>query len=74
MSIKRRSYLVNLNRVFIFALTLTGLLMDGYQASDLPCTFALIVWLWLPYCTRIEAKILKHISAIRDHSVHASLR
>ncbi len=71
MSIKQRSYLVNLNRVLIFALTLTGLLMDGYQASDLPCALALIVWLWLPYCTRIEANILKHIGAIRSHHVAA---
>lgn len=67
MSSKQRNYLVNLNRVLIFTLTLVSLIMDGYQVSDLPCTFALIVWLWLPHCTRIEAKILKYISAIHDH-------
>ena len=50
--------LVNLNRVLIFTLTLTGLLMDGLQSADLPCTLALLVWLWLPLCTRLEANLL----------------
>jgi hypothetical protein len=36
MNARQRSLLVNLNRLFIFALSLTGLLMDGYQVSDLP--------------------------------------
>jgi len=55
MNAGQRSVLVNVNRGLIFALTFTGLLMDGYQGSDLLCTFALIVWLWMPLCTRIEA-------------------
>ena len=62
MSSKQQSYLANINRVLIFALTLTGLLMDGYQAADVPCTLALIVWLWLPVCTRVEAKLIQSVS------------
>jgi len=58
MTTKQRSILVNFNRVLIFALTLTGLLMDGYQHSDLPVTLALGIWLWLAVCTRMEANLL----------------
>lgn len=72
MNAKRRSFLVNLNRVMIFTLTLTGLLMDGLQRADLPCTFALVVWLWLPLCTRMEANVLRWIDNKRDHPVLAT--
>jgi hypothetical protein len=49
---------MNLNRVLIVVLTLGGLLMDGLQLADLFCTVALFVWLWLPLCTRLEARLL----------------
>lgn len=58
MSVKQHNLLVNFNRVLIFILSLTGLLMDGYQHADLPVTLALLAWLWLALCTRLEAKIL----------------
>ena len=58
MSKKQRNLLTNFNRVLILALVLTGLIMDGYQRSDIPATLALLVWLWLALCTRVEAKIL----------------
>lgn len=64
MSSKQRSFLSNMNRVFIFALTVAGLLMDGYQSADILCTFALVVWLWLPHCIKFEAKALKYISTV----------
>ena len=64
MSRKQRSYLSNVNRMIIFSLTVAGLLMDGFQSSDIPCTIALIVWLWLPTCTRIEAKAINFINTI----------
>ena len=59
MNARQRSFLVNLNRVLILALTLSGLLMDGLQFADLTCTVALVVWLWLPLCTRVEAHLLR---------------
>ena len=62
MSQKQRDYLSNMNRMIIFSLTVTGLLMDGLQPSDIPCTIALIVWLWLPLCIRIEAKAINFIN------------
>jgi hypothetical protein len=63
MNAKRRNRLININRVLIFVLTLSGLLMDGLQLADLPCTLALFVWLWLPLCTRLEAHLLHWIDA-----------
>jgi hypothetical protein len=68
MNARQRSLLMNLNRVLIVVLTLGGLLMDGFQIADLLCTVALLVWLWLPLCTRLEARLLywvngKHGSA-----------
>ena len=62
MSHKQRGYLSNLNRMIIFSLTVAGLLMDGFHSSDIPCTIALIVWLCLPLCTRIEAKAISFIN------------
>lgn len=59
---KQRNLLLNLNRLFIFALTLTGLLMAGLQASDLPVTLALMAWLWLALWTRMEARLLNWVS------------
>ena len=64
MSRKQRSYLSNVNRMIIFSLTIAGLLMDGFQSSDIPCSIALIVWLWLPTCIRIEAKAIDFFSTI----------
>ena len=71
MTTKQRSFLVNFNRVLILALTLTGLLMDGYQHSDLPVTLALGIWLWLAVCTRMEAKILNRV---RHHPASSRTR
>ena len=65
MSTKQHSLLVNLNRVLIFALSLSGLLMDGLQFADLPCAAALFVWLWLPLCTRVEARALRWMGGNR---------
>lgn len=58
MSMKQHKLLANVNRALIFVLSLTGLLMDGYQHADLPVTVALLAWLWLVACTRMEARIL----------------
>ncbi len=58
MNARQRSHLMNLNRVLIITLTLGGLLMDGLQFADLLCTVALFVWLWMPQCTRLEARLL----------------
>ncbi len=66
MSNKQRSLLTNFNRSVIFALTLLGLLMDGYQSADLPSTLGLVVWLWLPYCARLEANLLARVNAGRS--------
>jgi len=73
MNARQRSFLLNLNRALIFALTLTGLLMDGFQHSDLPCTVALLVWLWLPLCTRIEASLMAWLGHTRSHVVSAKM-
>lgn len=70
MNTRQRSFLVNLNRVLILALTSMGLLMDGLQRSDLPCTIALLVWLWLPLCTRVESKLLEWAGRRRGQPGH----
>jgi hypothetical protein len=65
MNARQRSLLINLNRVLIVVLTLGGLLMDGLQPADLLCTVALFVWLWLPLCTRLEARLLHWVDGRR---------
>ena len=65
MNARLRNRLINLNRVLILVLTLVGLLMDGLQISDLLCTLALIVWLWLPLCTRLEVHLASSFKNFR---------
>ncbi len=77
MNARQRSLLINLNRVLIFALTLSGLLMDDLQFADLPSTVALFVWLWLPLCTRVESHLLRWAGgkrgSVRSPTVSSSL-
>jgi len=68
MNARQRSFLINLNRALILVLTLAGLLMDGVQLSDLPVSVALLVWLWLPLCTRIEASLMRRLSSKGGHA------
>jgi len=65
MNARQRRFLVNMNRVLIFVLTASGLLTDGLQLADLACTVALLVWLWLPLCARLEARLLRWTSGWR---------
>lgn len=69
MNARQRSCLVNINRLLIFALSVGGLLTDGLQLADLSCSMALIVWLWMPVCTRLETRLLHWIDAR-----HAAIR
>jgi len=65
MEPRQPSRLVKLNRGLIFVLSMTGLLMDGYQNADVPFSIALIVWLWLPVCTRVEVVTLNRVRPSR---------
>lgn len=58
MTSRQHQHLMSMNRVLIFGLTVSSLLLDGPQIADLLCTLALFVWLWLPQCTRIEGQLL----------------
>lgn len=77
MNARQRSRLINTNRGLIFALTFSGMLMDGLQLADLPCTLALFVWLWMPLCTRLEAQLVRwasgKYSSVRTPKVSPSL-
>ena len=73
MNTRQRCVLVNLNRLLILALSVTGLLMDGLQFSDLPCSVALLVWLWLPQCARIEASLLSRVDGRRGRAGSAKV-
>lgn len=66
MNARQRSRLNNLDRVLIFALTLGGLLMDGVQLADPLCPLGLLVWLWMPWCTRLEVHLLLRIDNKHD--------
>ena len=47
------------NRLLIAALSFIGLLLDGYQLSDLFFGFSIILWVWLPELDALEEHILK---------------
>lgn len=61
MSYKQRCQLTHVNRIAIFALSLVGLWMDGTQPSDFIFSATIVLWLWLPQCTRLEARLLEKI-------------
>ena len=61
---KRISLLNHVNRGLIFALTGVGLLMDGYDRADALCTLAVVVWLWMPLATRLEARLLHRAAGV----------
>jgi len=73
MNTKRHRFLINLNRALIFVLTLLGLLMDGIQLADVPCSIALLVWLWLPLCTRMEEKLMRWVGSKGGHIESANV-
>lgn len=58
---RQHNRMINVNRGLIFALTLGGMMMDGLQLADLFCTLALLLWLWLPLCTRLEIRLLHRV-------------
>lgn len=66
MNARQNSRLINLNRMLIFILTVMGLLLDGLQLADLLGTAALFVWLWMPLCARLEARLLHRIDSRRS--------
>jgi len=58
MNTVQRCRLANLNRILIGTMTIASQLMDGVQVADLLCAVALILWLWLPLCSRAEIHLL----------------
>jgi hypothetical protein len=65
MNITQHHRLTSANRVLIFTLTLGGMLMDDIRLADLPCSVALFMWLWLPLCIRLEARLLRWLGENR---------
>ena len=62
MSKQAKHRLHNTNRIIIATLTIVGLLMDGYQLSDLIFGLSVIIWLWLPECDQLEEITLNKFS------------
>ena len=73
MTARQHSRLVNLNRLLILVLSLAGLLMNGYQSADLPCAVAVVVWLWLPLCTRVEERLIGRVRSKGRHQRTAKM-
>ena len=48
----------HLNRLFIAGLSLTGMLLDGAQYADVMLGLAIVLWLWMPECRKLEIGIL----------------
>lgn len=58
----------NINRIVIALLTIIASGMDGLNLQDLLFTVALLLWLWLPECDRIEATLLAHFKERKNKS------
>lgn len=62
---REKGVIHNVNRIVIAVLTIIASAMDGLNFQDLLFTISLLLWLWLPECDRIEAKILSHFKGER---------
>ena len=59
LTIHRRIH--NLNRLLIVSLTLTGLLMNGYQDSDWVFALSVWIWIWLPEWDRNLTEVFDYL-------------
>jgi len=57
---REKGIIHNINRLVIAGLSIIASTWDGLSTPDLLFTIALILWLWLPECDRIEEKILDY--------------
>ncbi|MDP2565816.1 hypothetical protein [Pseudoalteromonas marina] len=55
---REKGVIHNLNRILIAALSLSASFMDGVSLQDFLFFVALVLWLWLPECDRIEERLL----------------
>ena len=59
MNRRQESQLIkHLNRIFIAGLSFAGMLLDGLQCADVVMELAVILWLWMPECLRLEITAL----------------
>ena len=54
-----------LNKIIIAILSIFGLLLDGLNDADWCYGISVILWLWLPECSRIETNVLKKLFALK---------
>jgi len=50
----------HLNRTVIAMLSLTGMMLDGWQLADMVLEAAVVLWLWLPEWRVVEHALLRH--------------
>ncbi len=59
MTKRQESRLINHgHRSLIAGLSFAGMLLDGVQCADIVLEVAVVLWLWMPECRRIEFTIL----------------
>ena len=56
---KVKTSLHQVNRLLIAALSILGILLDGWMFADLLVAMVVIQWLWLDECDAIELKIVE---------------
>lgn len=66
---KTKHRLHNTNRIIIATLTALGLLMDGYQLSDLFFAVSVVIWIWLPECDLLEEALIDKFSFRKINNV-----
>lgn len=59
MTKRQESQLIShLNRMVVAALSVGGMVLDGFQGADAVLALALALWLWMPECRRFEIQLL----------------
>ncbi|WP_246058214.1 hypothetical protein [Litorilituus lipolyticus] len=65
---RQRSYLLHVNRLVIYLVSLIGLLWD----VNIAYIVALTLWIWLPQCLQLELAVIKslkqHVLSIERRS------
>lgn len=54
---REKGVIHNVNRIVIAGISIIASLLDAISLSDLLFAMAIILWLWLPECDRLEERL-----------------
>lgn len=60
---REKGVIHNVNRLVIAGISIVASLLDGFSAQDILFSVAIVLWLWLPECDRLEERLYDYCKA-----------